>query len=424
MTLPTQPGTPSPEEEPMTSQAQGELPLRAFAKENRVVSLQTKAERGLPVRARAIYVSGLVICAVITVWLSGQAAGKAATQATPAKLAMHTYANTHTHTSTGMPFQAAVQPTTSRKMSPEHDNEVSAKVDARSRSNVSCIDGYLAPTYFLIGAQKAATSSFAKQLLLFARGQIVGKCTSQEVSQGCRRINKEIHWFSRPEKRNRGRIEYLKKYVECPGQSERRVAWDCTPNYLCTKEAPQALAAYYGAMSSIILFQVNLREPASRLQAAFFHMKYAPWWPDFAKYIDYINEGGNHHGLQFSSYAPCIHQWFSVFSSSQFFIVPMGLFTHPPAGVESPINSVMDLLRLRGERLHHKPVHVNAHNHSGLIDTLGAGKLRELRVRLAQNGGSADAVAAVLAFSSARLHGFHGSTGNRTDIASWLEENW
>lgn len=292
---------------------------------------------------------------------------------------------------------------------------------AHSSRRSFCMDGHIAPTFFLLGAQSSGTTSFAHTLLFSAGGAIVEpKVMKREGAWH----SKEVHWFSSSKRFGLGKPAYLSRYPKCNQFSQRHVVtWDCTPNYLRSLEAPWRLKSYYIGRSHVLQFVVLLREPAARFQSAFHHFRAEH---NFSQYVSAVLRNGTIRADVFSTgsnYAPQIWRWFQVFDSSHFLVVPLKLFTSPPQGMKTPITRVLDLLHIQAKNFS-DPVSVNTHPHATLIDELGKARLARFQSLLSEKGGSAAAVAKVLAHSRAELHGYHETRGDATAIAAWLSLNW
>ncbi|KAH8081625.1 hypothetical protein JL720_8746 [Aureococcus anophagefferens] len=154
-----------------------------------------------------------------------------------------------------------------------------------------CLDGRLAPEHFVIGAQKAGTTTFASALA--AQPSIV---LPEGASAGAR---KEPHVFDGPVLRE----EWLRRYPACErkagaadvaaavaaarargglatvelrsGAAARRVGLDATP-VLYVDAAPK-IVAQYGALAPRLSFTVLLRDPVGRTASAFHNWVRAGW---------------------------------------------------------------------------------------------------------------------------------------------------
>ena len=154
-----------------------------------------------------------------------------------------------------------------------------------------CLDGRLAPEHFVIGAQKAGTTTFASALA--AQPSIV---LPEGASAGAR---KEPHVFDGPVLRE----EWLRRYPACdrkagaadvaaavaaarangglatvelrPEAAARRVGLDATP-VLYVDAAPK-IVAQYGALAPRLSFTVLLRDPVGRTASAFHNWVRAGW---------------------------------------------------------------------------------------------------------------------------------------------------
>merc|ERR1719387_1585242 len=106
---------------------------------------------------------------------------------------------------------------------------VDGKVSAQPTGNL-CMNGRLVPIFYLIGAQKCATSSFAEE---FAKGYnvVLPEMGSWTKSQRML-LSKELHFFDYPERYNKGQHFWLSHWPTCP--RTHMVAAEFTPSYLST----------------------------------------------------------------------------------------------------------------------------------------------------------------------------------------------
>uniref|UniRef100_A0A7S3SD68 Sulfotransferase domain-containing protein n=1 Tax=Emiliania huxleyi TaxID=2903 RepID=A0A7S3SD68_EMIHU len=133
--------------------------------------------------------------------------------------------------------------------------------------DIMCVDGRRLPTLFIVGAQKCATSSIAKQL--FARSAFSpGRPFEDQLWFSSA---KEHHFFDVPERWRRGLRYYATSFPRC---SEAQLTLDATPNYLSSAGAAARLAQAYGpARLARTSFVVVLCEPIRRAQSALYHFR-------------------------------------------------------------------------------------------------------------------------------------------------------
>lgn len=130
--------------------------------------------------------------------------------------------------------------------------------DPPTRRAPMCMTGHLVPSVFLLGVQKAATSTQAGELV-----------RSPDMVFGNR--GKELHVFDHMEsfKSNRGRAGYINLFPLCK-LNDSRASMDATPYYFHSTFAPRGIRAFYsGELAGRLRFIVSIREPAQRMFSAF-----------------------------------------------------------------------------------------------------------------------------------------------------------
>lgn len=153
-----------------------------------------------------------------------------------------------------------------------------AKAAAAKHSNAEvvkqgakvCVGDHLAPTLFVIGAQKAATTTMAndwKEVIdrpLYSSWSPSKLCKANE-DDICK---KETQYFNLQYKaQNRSR--YANLYTTCK-DTVHGVAADFTPDYLPNQKVPERIAEFYADKKDSLVFVVSLREPIRRMQSAFY----------------------------------------------------------------------------------------------------------------------------------------------------------
>lgn len=291
-----------------------------------------------------------------------------------------------------------------------------------------CVSGQLAPEFYLIGAQKAATTSFASEL---STSQDI--VTAQMVEGNPEYYAKELHIFNNEERFAKGPQFWLSHFPEFQ-TTVRAVAIDCTPNYLLDAEVPSRLLQFYGEKASQLKFLIILRDPLSRTHSAFHHGQADGWWPhlagkSFSEYVEALVASGGvgdaDEGGPFadSLYGLQIARFFGAFSPSQFTIVPLRLLSTQDAAGRTAVQAVCHQLGVRPPQRSTGSVE-NRREHPRIEEELDAELIGRFRQLAAAHAGP-EAVAHVLAAGQGvRLHGYTGESGDEASIASWLGEHW
>jgi len=249
---------------------------------------------------------------------------------------------------------------------------------------------YLAPEFYLLGAEKSATSSFFD--MVKHPGVVAGSnLNGTDLRIGLWPEAKELWIFNDAERFSYGRDWWLLHYPKCD-RSKRLVAMDFTPVYISCPLAPQRIQHFYGSQNNRVKFGLILRDPLHRAHSAFHFYKdvitkasmYStcggPYCgeclhPSFQVYVlGVINAGSDPCALFHSKpteegyqggggdYAVQLQRYFKVFSPSQFTIF---LFKNLTLGV-------MDLWARLGLEVSVLPpvIHNNGHSHVSLEEDL------------------------------------------------------
>eukprot|EP00931_Biecheleriopsis_adriatica_P074981 TRINITY_DN48946_c0_g1_i1.p1 TRINITY_DN48946_c0_g1~~TRINITY_DN48946_c0_g1_i1.p1 ORF type:complete len:271 (-),score=30.48 TRINITY_DN48946_c0_g1_i1:285-1097(-) len=137
---------------------------------------------------------------------------------------------------------------------------------ARPQLNL-CVHGRLVSELFVLGAQKAGTTSFCSELT--ASRQVL-QPHPRPVSHSVFASWKEPHIFdSRVVSFDPRSTRWLSRFPNCTWD-ERVVVLDCS-SYLHKGNVAQNLHQWYGQRSSALRFIILLREPISRMHSAFRH---------------------------------------------------------------------------------------------------------------------------------------------------------
>lgn len=243
-------------------------------------------------------------------------------------------------------------------------HHVRGAFSASPTTNV-CKRGRLLPEFYLLGAQKSATSSLALDLIR------LGVKPYNVTHSG----DKEVHFFDgwgRPMNTEEGftglEASWLDTLPPCDVRSRRQVIADYTPSNLRTvilpagtnptgshwgmwyqtkneKERmavgpsamnlPQTISRLYAEQAKRITFVVMLREPLARMQSAWYHSAKMNWRvcrdcraPSFQKAL--VATMGRMRQqpprlddwLWGSMYSLHLEQWMAHFPPNQFFVIP------------------------------------------------------------------------------------------------------
>lgn len=230
-----------------------------------------------------------------------------------------------------------------------------------------CIADRLAPTFFLLGAQKAATTNFAARFAQVALSVVPPKPLKSDPSY----FWKELHVFDDKERYSKlGLQGWLDYYPRCSSKNFT-VGMDATPSYLSSKMAPLLMHARYKLFSNRLDFLVILRSPLYRMRSAFYHAKdkggcsrNVNLCKSFGNYVaralannrqgcpsgksyssaadvkkcsspDDCWDGGHGDPFHLSFYVPQLENWFYHFEPMQFVIAPMLTYVAPFLGLPS-----------------------------------------------------------------------------------------
>lgn len=319
-----------------------------------------------------------------------------------------------------------------------------------------CIDGRLVPSFYLIGAQKAATSSFAADLVDHA-GKKVVLAEMTTWSDGQRMLfSKELHFFDNSHRFQKGKQFWLDHWPQCP--STHMVAADFTPSYLSTWEAAMRLKQMYGPQSWKLSFLIILREPLARMQSSYYHgisdgwvsnqyktfqlyVEAAVWKYRHGKYRkfhdcvptpsvgkDFFGTSGVPFSL--SLYLQQIKHWTVHFNPNQIMIAPMKAYIKPKGG-KKLVNMVsswngLDVKTLPKQKVQKKAPHLNTHPHPTVAQDLKPQTFIKIKQIFNQATGphKLAALLSPLMNQGLVLYGYPGKSSNRNWIARYLQNHW
>jgi len=221
----------------------------------------------------------------------------------------------------------------------------------------------LVPSFYLIGAQKAATTNFAD--LVFAHSSLVPPPRLLELDESF--YYKELTVFNGWRYKELGKDAWLQYWPKCDENYD--FTMDATPSYLASDSTPSRITSWYGGFANQIIFMVLLREPLDRMWSSFHHISSLGALPgeQFQQYVNqsvqniksgcatgrrYDDEHDLRHCInpdnvrfgdpfRLSLYVPQLHNWLSNFPAKNFIIVPWKVFTKPDVNPEPLLQYVV-----------------------------------------------------------------------------------
>lgn len=294
-----------------------------------------------------------------------------------------------------------------------------------------CLGGRLVPELFVIGAQKAGTTSLAMELTSGSPNIILPE--SDENYE-----KKEPHSFDW--KFNEGMQTWLNRWPSCQHEY-RAVAVDMTPvlhSHVCV---PCRIRERYGDLSSRLRFFALLRDPLKRMQSAFYHGQagfHKDWYYDvsFEQYVKIIlrdpdycpkreefdDELKSYNEDPFcdSLYAEQLEEWLKHFDGSQLTIIPYKFQVARSGGTPSVAESLYSKFDIPGAR--QEVENANSREHKALEEDLAPDILEKIQKLLNDRTGYY-VVARVLSSHGVNLYNYDGPN-HENGIADFLEANW
>jgi hypothetical protein len=326
-----------------------------------------------------------------------------------------------------------------------------------------CEQGRVLPSLYLLGAEKAATSSLSTD---FVKAGVRAAVVPPEQRIGLGNWEKEFRFWDLHDVDLSNvaalRDEWMSSLPSCggaAGESDQQVVADFSPINLRKTPLPKGtmptglhysryvnasrnislpsffLNLYGQTLAGKLVFVILLREPVARMQSAYYHAKYdrnftgvcrdcnASSFGDAlgntlatAKTTEQIDDWmwGSMYGYQ-------AEEWFRYFSPSQFAVIPYHLYTHVGAGdICKYVSS-----RLNSDITCHTELaaHTNSHSHPPLDEDAPASLLAEARDYFAADK---DRLAKVLSDASSRgvfLPGLAAKASVQA-VVDWLDQNW
>lgn len=315
-----------------------------------------------------------------------------------------------------------------------------------------CIDGKLAPTLYLLGAQKSATTSLAYDLMEAGITSAAGS-------------SKEWHWIEHPHPRG----EWLKILPDCPLDGSKKLladftpinlkltklpdgmrlyrGWPDTPNHMSRRlerfdqvQVPQMLQDFYdNTYKASVRFVVMLRDPLARMQSAWYGLEHPPlnkgrqsFSDDVRTAVDFFQRSNGQQVLDWmwrSMYVTMISQYLSFFVPSQFIVIPMKLYVKHNKKVVNRILSKLSISQRAGapEDWHapeNRSTRINQGEHPSLDKDIDEEVRASFDSIMTEYNEQLITVLTQMHFKGAHLLGMpeeHPTWGN---IKTWLYDNW
>jgi len=347
-----------------------------------------------------------------------------------------------------------------------------ASTEHLTNYRATCLKGRQVPTLYILGAQKAATTS------LFHDLESLGLMYVTNSDNG-----KEFHFLDNWEEKAGNysyetHIAWLGKMPFCPTEGdEQKVLMDATPcdvrmvplptgtrptgshwgRYFLTHKGtlpstsgsemdlPGLLQQFYGEHQRKLVFVVMLREPLSRMQSAWYHSRTVdpaelPWEQcrdcmaaSFAEALNATVARASSPSPTYddwmwaSMYGRQLKHWMSVYDSSHFIIVPQRTYIN-----DGNVKACMDVARkldlslncqaLEGQGAN--PSTMNAHKHPPLEGDAPQELQNKFKEVIERENTILFETLATAHVNGASLTGYIGPAGDRDQIKEWLERSW
>lgn len=263
----------------------------------------------------------------------------------------------------------------------------------QKNGNPWCMKEHLVPSVFLLGFQKAGSSSLWDQLvnkvgLKRGCGEVGKPCTVWGHEEPLY-MKKELHHFDQDERYQRGLGFYAAHFPKCTEVSKNDQALDGTPNYITDgKKVAERINETYGDKAKDLHFIVIVRSPARRMEAGYWHFM-KDMDSSFEDYVDHTYDKAKlwikntsmpepsspnpYHG---SLYGKWLAEYLEVFDGKQFSVVTLEQYTNHPQKVASFISNrikfkqreMIDAPEHKHEREHPKMMTKTSAKLNGLFD--------------------------------------------------------
>eukprot|EP00421_Protoceratium_reticulatum_P010498 CAMPEP_0168400584 /NCGR_PEP_ID=MMETSP0228-20121227/22673_1 /TAXON_ID=133427 /ORGANISM="Protoceratium reticulatum, Strain CCCM 535 (=CCMP 1889)" /LENGTH=362 /DNA_ID=CAMNT_0008414129 /DNA_START=83 /DNA_END=1168 /DNA_ORIENTATION=+ len=333
---------------------------------------------------------------------------------------------------------AAEGPARSINVTEEHavvDKAGTSALDNQTQEGESnfCMNGRMAPEFFLIGAQKAGSTAFAEMI---KHPKII--CPTLVQGEQDSRYYKEVHIFDEFDRFKKGRDFWLSHYPACD-RSTRMIAADFTPDYVAVPEVPQRMKAFYGDQTHRLKIALIVRNPVGRIHSAFHfynsearagqswaqcvcQQKGSNGCTDFKGYVEGLMKIEHNDPCYFVNRSDYSHQldvFLQVFAPSQFTVFSLTSISDPSSGRSRAAQAVWTSLGLSGEA----PVvaHINGGHHASIEQDLGPTVLEQFKSYINDRAGPYG-LAKTLVDKGIKLFGFQSN--EYLAVAQHLGQTW
>lgn len=247
-----------------------------------------------------------------------------------------------------------------------------AQNELGDNGNRNCHKGKILPTVFVLGAQKAGSSTLWRDLVAHF------PVSPAKVLQGDPGfLNKEPHFFDSDDHWEQGPEWYLNHFPRCDSYDAERRTLDGTPNYLGSGHyAAPRIKKLYADRAKDLKFIIIVRDPAKRMEAGYWHFmpNHLGGFDDFVnqtigKAYEWIQgKGGEpyspnpYHG---SLYGRFVKEWLNHFDADQFTLVTLQQYNEDPQEV---LNFIAKRTGMTALSPIHGTTHANAREHEGMSD--------------------------------------------------------
>merc|ERR1719265_667229 len=216
-----------------------------------------------------------------------------------------------------------------------------ARFHADGSSNAMCVKGRVLPSVFLLGFQKAGTSSLFKDLRRqFPDLEPATPIQGQEDDWQ----SKEVDFFSDPTRYKKGKDFYLQHFPQCTERPRQFKTMDATINNLWGGESTaKKIKETYGDKAKNAKFLLITRDPALRMASAYHHFEAEGIGKPWRKFDDYVKRTigaanawmeRNKTGAEpepnlyrMSLYGDVLEPWLKVFEPKQFIVITLRQYT-------------------------------------------------------------------------------------------------
>lgn len=313
-----------------------------------------------------------------------------------------------------------------------------------------CFGNWSVPQVYVLGAQKAGSSTLAYDLLTAGLHSGAKDGRTKELH----RFDGHCSWRLEP-----GRTEKDWAGESCSGTCRKFTKdekdkfassfnhscspiqyADMTPLNLRLLGLPKVMADLYGAKAHDLKFIIGLRDPVQRLHSGYYHESKFDNYASFTEYVDMLRAtvpeykknhtiGCNYRVDQFyrSLYSRNIEPWLDQFAPDRFAIIPMSLYFRKAKIRQALLDTVSRHLNISS--IHPKRVKVatavNAHpDYPSLEDDLSADRIEWLRKHYFRPDTKKLAKMLARAVGNGLVIAGYGGPAKSSHIFNYLWENW